>query len=139
VAEGTPNEEGDGSEWTVAEDWETVTGLVHDIFHVDVALEVEPLLHHFALEPMFLEVIKSLKEVDQGSEAKARRRAKHRAEGYMIEDGKLWRLGGGKRMRGHSRVECVTREEATALARVKHLNGGHWQHDSIKCRLTDTI
>ena len=62
AAEGTPNEEGDGSEWTVAEDWETVTGLVHDIFHMDTVCKVELLLLCFASEPMFLEVIKSLKE-----------------------------------------------------------------------------
>jgi len=50
ATEGMPNEEGDGSEWTVKEDWEAVTGLTHDILHVDVALEVAPLLLRFASE-----------------------------------------------------------------------------------------
>jgi len=39
ATEGMPNEEGDGSEWTVKEDWEAVTGLTHDmlpsgVFHL---------------------------------------------------------------------------------------------------------
>ena len=34
AAKGTPREEGDGSEWTVSEDWEATTGLTHDLFHV---------------------------------------------------------------------------------------------------------
>ena len=33
ASEGTENEQGDGSEWTVSEDWETNVGLTHDIFH----------------------------------------------------------------------------------------------------------
>ena len=32
--EGTQNEEGDGSEWTVPEDWEANVGLTHNIFQV---------------------------------------------------------------------------------------------------------
>ena len=31
---GTDNKEGDGSDWTVSEDWETNMGLTHNIFHV---------------------------------------------------------------------------------------------------------
>ena len=30
--EGQPKKHGDGSEWTVSEDWEAATGLVHDLF-----------------------------------------------------------------------------------------------------------
>lgn len=37
ACEGTPHEDGDGSEWTVSEDWETMTGLTHDIFHMSNA------------------------------------------------------------------------------------------------------
>ena len=32
ASEGLPNEDNDGSQWTVAEDWETITGLTHDVF-----------------------------------------------------------------------------------------------------------
>jgi len=34
AAEGTPREEGDGSEWTVSKDWEATAGLTHDLFHI---------------------------------------------------------------------------------------------------------
>ena len=33
ASEGTRNEEKDGSEWTVSEDWEANVGLTHDVFH----------------------------------------------------------------------------------------------------------
>lgn len=38
ATEGILNEEGNGSDWAVKEDWEAVTGLTHDVFHVDMAL-----------------------------------------------------------------------------------------------------
>ena len=53
---------------------------MHDIFRVDVALEVELLLRCFALEPTFLEVIESLKELNKEREVKAQARAKCRTE-----------------------------------------------------------
>jgi hypothetical protein len=34
AAKGAPREEGDGSKWTVSEDWEAMTGLTHDLFQV---------------------------------------------------------------------------------------------------------
>lgn len=37
AAEGRPYEEGDGSEWTVKEDWEAATGLVYDVWAVGMA------------------------------------------------------------------------------------------------------
>jgi hypothetical protein len=58
---------------------------------------------------------------------------------YMIDEGKLWRVGHGRRARARARVECVTRGEAVELAREKHLEEGHWQRDAIKRALTDII
>jgi transposase InsO family protein len=68
-----------------------------------------------------------------------KKRARHRASEYMIEDGKLWRVAGGHSTRARSRVECVTREEATELARLEHKSNGHWQRDSVKKSLLDRI
>jgi len=34
AAKGTPCEEGNGSKWTVSEDWEATAGLTHDFFHI---------------------------------------------------------------------------------------------------------
>lgn len=65
---GTENEGGDGSEWTVSEDWEANTGLTHNIFHVMDAStpQVAELRKHFKGEPIFAEVIDAILELDQG-------------------------------------------------------------------------
>jgi len=69
AAEGSPHEEGNGSEWTVSEDWETTTGLTHDLFHIANAGsdEVTLLRERFKNVPMLIEVIDALLELDQGT------------------------------------------------------------------------
>lgn len=125
--------------WTVCEDWEAMTGLTHDIFQMATMGNTTELHCWFAKEPIFLEVIESLLELDQRCGMRERRRAKHQALEYMIKDSKLWCIGYGRRAWARLKVECVTREEAVKLARVQHLKGGHWQWDAIKRTLTDTI
>ena len=139
--EGLPNEEGDGSEWTVSEDWETTTGLVHDVFYISdpASQEATHLRERFKDEPIFLEVVEALLELDQGKDAKLRRRARHRASEYLIEDGRLWRLAGGHQTRGRARVECITKDEAKVLAEKEHAERGHWGRDSVKKALMDRI
>jgi transposase InsO family protein len=141
ASEGIENEEGDGSDWTVSEDWETNTGLTHDIFHLSTAgtLEMAKLRERFKDEPIFAEVIDAMLEMDQGTNLRQKKRARHRASEYMIKDGKLWRVAGGHSTRAKSKVECVTREEATQLAREEHKSKGHWQRDSVKKSLLDRI
>jgi hypothetical protein len=68
-----------------------------------------------------------------------RKRARHRAARYMIEEGKLWYVGGGTGTRAVARRECVTKEEAMELARVEHEKGGHFHRDLIKIALLDRI
>ena len=79
VAEGTPWEEGDSSEWTVPEDWEATTGLTHDLFHVADAGSEEMLVlrNRFQDVPIFLEVINTLLELDQGTSLQKRKHAHH--------------------------------------------------------------
>ena len=59
AAEGTPPEEGDGSEWTVSEDWEATARLTHDLFHIadKDSEEVTVLRERFKDVPMLLEVV----------------------------------------------------------------------------------
>jgi hypothetical protein len=137
--EGREQEEGDGSEWTVQEDWEAVTGLVYNMWRIESVSEVEGLLERFEGEPIFMEVIKALVEIDMGESERERKKAKHWAEGYMIEGEKLWKLGSGKRARGRLRVECVTKEEAAILAEGEHRKGGHWGRDAVKIALMDKV
>ena len=139
--ERTMNEHGDGSEWTVSEDWESNVGLTHDIFHTMDANTpiIAKLRERFKEEPIFAEVIDAILELDQSTNLRLKKRARHRASEYMIEDGKLWRVAGGHSTRARSRVECVTRQEATELARLEHESNGHWQRDSIKKALLDRV
>jgi hypothetical protein len=67
--EGTTNKEGDGSEWTVSEDWESRVGLTHDIFQIteSTSPEVATLRNRFKDEPIFAEVIDAILEMDQGT------------------------------------------------------------------------
>ncbi|QRW13991.1 Retrovirus-related Pol polyprotein from transposon opus [Ceratobasidium sp. AG-Ba] len=65
----------------------------------------------------------------KGFEAeKERKRRAHRAEGYFIEDGKLW-LAGGKHARNGHRVECIPITEGQQLALSVHEAGGHFGRD----------
>ena len=139
--EGSPNEAGDGSQWTVSEDWETTTGLTHDIFYTTdpTTPEVTQLRDRFKDEPIFLEVIDALLNLDQGKSVRLRKRARHRASEYLIADNRLWRLAGGHHTRARPKVECLTRSEATALAQTEHVTKGHWGRDAIKKTLMDQI
>jgi len=139
-----PLEDGDGHEWTVSEDWEVRVGLAHDIFGV---VEEEgmgrgvgaALREWFVEEKVFVGVIDALLELDYGTSLREKRRARHRAEGYLVEDGRLWRLGDAKSIRARPRVECVTRAEAREMAWKVHRDGGHFHHDNIKAQLLDRI
>ena len=124
--EGTPKGFGDGSEWTVSPDIDDTIGVVQDLFQVEVSLEAATLRERFASEPLFLEVINALLELDHGTKLQERKRARHRASQYTIENGRLWYIGGGTRIRARTRRECITRVEAVELARQEHEGGGHW-------------
>ena len=141
ASEGTENETGDGSNWTVLEDWETNAGLTQDVFHVENSSTpaVANLWEWFKNEPIFTEVIDAMLELDQGVNLRQRKPPRHRASEYMIEDRRLWRVASGHSTRARSRMECVTREEATQLAKLEHKSKGHWQQDSVKKSLLDRI
>ena len=137
----TPKEQGDGHEWTVSEDWEARTGLANDIFITHTSHPgptYDTLRTRFANEKVFIEVIDSILELDHGKSLRVRKRAKHKAKGYMIEDGKLWKIGDGSE-RARARLECVTKEETVKLAWEEHRNNGHFHRDNIKAKLLDKI
>ena len=139
--EGLPNEDGDGSQWTVSEDWETAVGLTHDIFYTTdpTAPEVVQLRERFKDEPIFLEVIDALLNLDHGKDVRLRKRARHRASEYLMENNRLWKLAGGHHTRARAKVECITKTEAIALAQKEHTEGGHWGRDAVKKALMDRI
>ena len=137
----TPTEPGDGHEWTVSEDWEARTKLANDILNVQVAQSetiYSALRTRFKDENVFLEIIDSILELDQGTSLRVRKRVKHKAKGYMIEGGKLWRIGDGSD-RAKARLECVMKGETVQLAWEEHRDNGHFHRDSIKAKLLDRI
>lgn len=87
---------------------------------------------------MFLEIIDSILELDHGASLRIRKRAKHKAEGYMIAEEKLWKIGDGSD-RAKARLECVTKEETVRLAWEEHCNNGHFHRDNIKAKILDRI
>jgi len=91
--------EGDGSGWTVSEDWEGARGLVNDLFGVSEEVTLTALQNRFKSEPLFFDVIGALCDIDQEKTERERKWARHRALGYMIEDGKLWQIVDGKSIR----------------------------------------
>jgi hypothetical protein len=136
-----PKEQGDGHEWTVSEDWEACTKLANDILVIHTTQPestYNTLRTCFAEEKVFIEVIDSILELDHGKSLRAQKRAKHKAEGYMIEDGRLWRIGDGSE-RAKARLECVTKEETVRLAWEEHRNNGHFHRDNIKAKLLNKI
>ena len=139
--EGLAHEEGNGSNWTVSEDWETTTGLKHDIFYITSPSDPQAiqLRECFKEEPIFLEVVDALLEIDQGKDIRLKRRARHRALNYLIEDGRLWRVAGGHQNRARPKVECITKDEATNMTEKHHSEKGHWGRDAIKKALMNHI
>ena len=136
-----PTEPGDGHEWTVSQDWKAHTGLTNDILAIQTAQSesiYDALRTRFKGENVFIEIIDSILELDQGKSLRVRKRAKHKAKGYMIEGGKLWRIG-DESDRARARLECVTKGETTQLAWEEHRNNGHFHRDNIKVKLLDRI
>ena len=137
--ENTPKSTEDGSNWDVDPDWETGEGLVYGIDYVSIPPATQRLRDRFATTPLFRDVIDVLEGIQSSLGLRERKRARHRAARYMIEDEKLWYVGGGTRTRAVSRRECVTKEEAINLARTEHEKGGHFHQDLIKIALLDRI
>ena len=137
--EDTPKSGEDGSEWDVAPDWETGAGLVYGISYVDVPPTTQNLRDRFSSTPLFRDVVDALEGIKSDIGLRGRKRAHHRTAKYMIDDGKLWYVGGGTGARAVARRECITGEEAVELARIEHEKGGHFHRDLIKMALLDRI
>src|ERR1700678_3723355 len=88
--ESTPKTEGDGSEWDVDASWEPGAGLVFGINYVTATPAVQNLRDRFASIPLFCDVIDALEGVQSELGLRERKRARHRAAKYMIDEGKLW-------------------------------------------------
>lgn len=93
-------ESGDGHEWTVSEDWDAGTGLTNDLFSMGTTTlqemstaEYEMLQKMFSQDTVFPKVIEALYEMDKGDSLRKQKRAHHKAENFMVSEGRQWRVG----------------------------------------------
>jgi hypothetical protein len=115
---------------------------MHDIFAVSEVVEKPEhaaMRARFKDERIFLDVVEALLELDHGKSLRERKRARHRAASYMIEDEKLWRVAGDRSIRAEARQECITKAEAKEMAWDIHRNNGHFGRDMIKVQLMRKI
>ena len=68
-----------------------------------------------------------------------RKHARHHAMGYVVDEGKLWKVADGKSIRARARRECVSQEEAIVMAAKEHRENRHWGQDLMKLKLMDQI
>jgi hypothetical protein len=106
---------------------------------VEVPDEHVALWERFASEPMFTQIIGVLLELDHGTRLRDQKRVQHNVVNYQIQEGKLWFIGGGTKIQARPWQECVTKAEATEMARKEHGGRGHWHRDNIKLALLDKI
>ena len=128
----------DGSHWSVLPDWEASKGIKNDIMSV---LEVPSLSEHpleakFKGDIFFTPIVRHLLGKSVGDSISERRRAMHRAGGFMIEGDKLWRVSTRPRDRV-PRAECRPAVDGFKLALDVHQSNGHFSADALKLHLRD--
>ncbi|KAF8508660.1 hypothetical protein JB92DRAFT_2624298, partial [Gautieria morchelliformis] len=128
----------DSSAWSILPDWEARKGVTNDIMTVSTSEGDSTLMRTFADDPWFLEVIEHLSGRPAGDTVRARRKAKHRAQGFMIQDDTLWRISNKPNDRV-VRMKCIPRAAGYAQAKKTHEEGGHFAWDHTKLALRDSF
>ena len=97
--------------------------------------------HHLEMlfkgDLFFMPVVRHLLGKAAGNSIAERWRAAHRAEGFMIEDGKLWKVSNRPTDRV-ARTECQPTVQGFKLALDCHSTTGHFDADRTKLLLRDT-
>ncbi|KAF8751485.1 retrotransposable element tf2 155 kda protein type 1-like, partial [Rhizoctonia solani] len=125
--------EGQGREDSVDPGWESTQGLVNDLYLLTADTDSNALWDRYAEDDYFREIVLHLlfeagSEPENEEEIRDWKKRAHKAEGYMIEGGKLM-LVGGKHSRGNNPVECIPESEGLELAHATHSAGGHFGRD----------
>ena len=129
----------DGSSWSVLPDWEATKGTTRDIMTMAIgsgtpehALEVM-----FKGDVFFAPIVRHLLGKTAGESIAERRRVAHRAIGFVIEGGKLWKVSSRATDRV-ARTECKPAVQGFKLALECHKRMGHFDSDRTKLTLRDT-
>ncbi|KIJ45534.1 hypothetical protein M422DRAFT_81932, partial [Sphaerobolus stellatus SS14] len=127
----------EGEDYDVDPGWESMHGVINDIFTVHIKETPTGIMEHFAEEPYFLEIIEWLEEGGSGgsSDEQTRKRMQHKARDYMVKDGKLWRIVRGRQAWRAPKVECIPGIETHELANKAHIDGGHFGRDLTVLKL----
>ncbi|CUA74373.1 Retrovirus-related Pol polyprotein from transposon 17,6 [Rhizoctonia solani] len=132
--ESRPEDEGSpGRRTDVGPGWESAHDLVNDLYLLTSDTTSQSLLDRYGQDDYFRDIVFHLlyevgSEPKDEDEARDWKRRAHRAEGYMVQDDKLW-LVGGKHSRGGTPVECIPSHEGLELAHAVHSAGGHFGRD----------
>ncbi|QRW03363.1 Retrovirus-related Pol polyprotein from transposon opus [Ceratobasidium sp. AG-Ba] len=127
-------EEGPGRNDDVNPGWESRKDLLNDMYHLVSDPDVVDLLKRFEDDDFFTDILLHLlfernpENPDKPEDQKERKRRAHKAEGYFVEDGKLW-LSAGKQARNGHQVECIPISKGSQLALSVHEAGGHFGRD----------
>ncbi|KIY51387.1 hypothetical protein FISHEDRAFT_29286, partial [Fistulina hepatica ATCC 64428] len=137
----------DGSNESTPPDWFSTSGLAWDIYSLSTSgMEFTPIADEstfnaletrFTNVPVFLDIIRALRSIETEKDDRSMRRARHRAQEYMIDEGKLWHIGGWRTRRAKPRVECLTPTEMRQVVDREHLRVGHLRHAQIKTEVME--
>ena len=75
--EGLPRQMGDGSEWTVCNNWEGAAGLANDVLNMAPDSDMQALKERFKDEPVFKEVLDGMLAINGDYTICNQRRAWH--------------------------------------------------------------
>ncbi|KAJ6535376.1 hypothetical protein DFH09DRAFT_845036, partial [Mycena vulgaris] len=127
-----------GSDWSVLPDWEARGGITRNILGVlETSNELRhPLQVQFADDIFFAPIVEYLLGHTAGETIQGRKRAAHRAAGFMIDEGKLWRIADSA-VRRVARTECIPAAQGFAKALEVHAQNGHFNVDSTKLNISD--
>jgi hypothetical protein len=99
-------------------------------------LASHPLQTRFADDIFFTPIVEYLLGHPAGASISDRKKAAHRANSFMIEDGKLWRVA-DKAARRVARTECIPTGLGFQTAMDTHALNGHFSVESTKLKLSD--
>ncbi|KAF8174301.1 hypothetical protein K438DRAFT_1532748, partial [Mycena galopus ATCC 62051] len=132
----------DGSDWSVLADWDAATGIARDMFGIgsDPPQPGEdsrhPLQIEFADDIFFSPIVDHLLGLSGATSISERRRATHLVTGFMVDDGKLWRMADSAARRV-ARTGCVRTAKGFPIAMQTHAKNGHLGVDSTKLKISD--